>query len=66
MNTYLRACALVLIDWAWHRIEAGLDDNTPERATRWDAPARALRLWLLPEFDMRAGIVAQQCAGATG
>ncbi|MBP6503336.1 MAG: acyl-CoA dehydrogenase family protein [Rhodoferax sp.] len=64
-DDYLRACALVLIDWAWHRIDTSLQADTPERATRWDAPARALRLWLLPEFDMRAAIVAQQCTAAT-
>jgi alkylation response protein AidB-like acyl-CoA dehydrogenase len=60
-----RACALVLIDWAWLRIEAALDDDQPDRQARWDAPALALRQWVLPEFDMRAGIIDRQCAAMT-
>ena len=64
-DDYLRACALVLIDWAWQRIDAGLDDTTPDRATRWQAPGQALRDWTLPEFEMRAAIIVQQCAAAT-
>jgi alkylation response protein AidB-like acyl-CoA dehydrogenase len=65
-DDYLRACALVLIDWAWQRIEAGLDGAAADREARWQAPARALRQWLLPEFAMRAGIIEQQCQAVTG
>ncbi len=61
-DDYLRACALVLLDWAWLRVDAGVDENTPGAATRWQAPAQALRQWVLPEFQMRTYIIVQQCA----
>ena len=63
-DDYLRAVALVLMDWAWLRIEAGLQDNTPQADTRWKAPAQALRSWVLPEFQMRTFIIVQQCTAA--
>jgi hypothetical protein len=53
----LRAFALVLLDWAWQRIDAQLPADTPERSTRWDAPLQALRTWVLPEGAMRLGIM---------
>lgn len=65
-DDYLRACALVLIDWAWLRIEAALDDDGPDRQARWRTPALALRQWVLPEFEMRTGIIERQCAAVTG
>ncbi len=65
-DDYLRACALVLLDWAWHRIDAGLDASTPDAQARWHAPALALRQWVLPEFEMRAGIIRRQCEAVTG
>jgi len=63
-DDYLRAVALVLMDWAWLRIEAGLDEHTPNVSTRWQAPAKALRSWVLPEFQMRSFIVVSQCTAA--
>ena len=63
-DDYLRAVALVLMDWAWLRIEAGVDNNTPNAPTRWQAPAQALRSWVLPEFQMRTFIIVQQCTAA--
>ena len=60
-DDYLRAVALVLMDWAWLRIEAGVDDSTPNALARWTIPARALRSWVLPEFQMRSCIIVQQC-----
>ncbi|PVE05230.1 acyl-CoA dehydrogenase family protein [Limnohabitans sp. Rim28] len=63
-DDYLRAVALVLMDWAWLRIEAGVDDSTPNATTRWRAPAQALRSWVLPEFQMRTFIIVQQCTAA--
>ena len=63
-DDYLRAVALVLMDWAWLRIEAGLDEQTPLADTRWRAPAKALRSWVLPEFQMRTFIIVQQCTAA--
>ena len=56
-DDYLRAFTLVLLDWAWQRIDAQLPADTPERATRWDAPLQALRTWVLPEGAMRVGII---------
>jgi len=63
-DDYLRAVALVLMDWAWLRIEASVDADTPNAQTRWRAPAQALRNWVLPEFQMRSFIIVQQCAAA--
>ena len=63
-DDYLRAVALVLMDWAWLRIEAGVGDSTPNATTRWRAPAQALRSWVLPEFQMRTFIIVQQCTAA--
>ncbi len=59
-DDYLRACALVLMDWSWHRIEAALADDVAPAATRWRAPAQALRQWVLPELGMRLNIMAAQ------
>ncbi len=60
-DDYLRACALVLMDWAWLRIDAAVDERTPSAATRWQTPAKAMRQWVLPEFQMRTFIIVQQC-----
>ena len=60
-DDYLRAVALVLMDWAWLRIEAGVEADTPNAETRWKTPAKALRSWVLPEFQMRTFIIVQQC-----
>jgi len=46
---YLRATTLVLLAWAWARIEAA----NPDAAPRWQQPHRALRAWVLPEFGLR-------------
>jgi len=64
-DDYLRACALVLLDWAWLRIDAAVNATTPNAATRWQAPAKALRQWVLPEFQMRTYIIVQQCTTAS-
>jgi hypothetical protein len=52
---FLRAVAITLLTWAWHKIEA----IAPSAAepSRWLVPASALRDWVLPEFDMREGII---------
>ncbi len=62
-DDYLRTVALALLGWAWARIETCLDAATPELATRWQAPAQALRRWVLPEFDMRLQIVQTRLQG---
>ena len=64
-DDYLRATALVLLEWAWGRITATLGSATPCSATpRWQDPAHALRTWVLPEFDMRLAIVRQRLSDA--
>ena len=55
-DDYLRAVALVLLDWAWCQIGAA------SHSERWNAPAQALTQWVLPEFDMRAAILRQRIA----
>ncbi|PTT23318.1 acyl-CoA dehydrogenase [Acidovorax sp. HMWF029] len=58
-DDYLRAVALVLLDWAWGQISAASQEEP-----RWTAPAQALTQWVLPEFDMRAAILRQRIAQA--
>lgn len=53
-DDFLRVTALALLAWSWARIEAA----APGQA-RWSQPAAALRRWVLPEFDMRLGMVKQ-------
>ena len=60
-DDYLRAAAVALLAWAWARIETALTPEVPDQATRWHAPAQALRHWVLPEFDMRAAIIRSRC-----
>ena len=57
---YLRASTLVLMEWAWLRIEACIDTLSPEESSRWIGPSHALRHWVLPEFQMRITIMEQQ------
>jgi len=57
-NDYLRAVALMLLEWAWGLI------NAASKGERWAAPAQALTQWVLPEFDMRAAILRQRIAQA--
>jgi alkylation response protein AidB-like acyl-CoA dehydrogenase len=53
---YLRLATLALLAWSWTRIEAA----QPIDAARWQAPATALRAWVLPEFEMRMNIIRAQ------
>ena len=53
---YLRLATLALLAWSWTRIEAA----QPTDAARWQAPATALRAWVLPEFEMRLSIIRAQ------
>lgn len=60
-DDFLRAAALALLGWAWSRIAA-----TPAAAAaRWQAPARALACWILPEFDMRQQIIRDRLLQST-
>jgi alkylation response protein AidB-like acyl-CoA dehydrogenase len=59
-DDYLRAVGLALFAWAWNLIEC-----TPAAdGARWSAPARAARMRILPEFEMRLQILRGQCADA--
>jgi alkylation response protein AidB-like acyl-CoA dehydrogenase len=57
---YLRLATLALLAWSWTRIEA----SQPTDAARWQAPATALRAWVLPEFEMRVNIIRAQFKSA--
>jgi alkylation response protein AidB-like acyl-CoA dehydrogenase len=53
-DDYLRAVALALLSWAWLQIS-----NTPggHNSPRWREPLEALGHWVMPEFEMRLGII---------
>ena len=53
---YLRLTHLALMGWAWSRICATVDTNAP----RWAGPGKALKYWVLPEFNMRLVIIRTQ------
>ncbi len=55
---FLRATALVLLEWAWQQIE----NAAPAHDERWQRPALALRQRVLPEFEMRRRMVLSRCA----
>ena len=55
-DDYLRVVALALLAWAWARI-----GHTAPETARWMAPAAAFRRFLLPEFEMRLGMVKRAC-----
>jgi alkylation response protein AidB-like acyl-CoA dehydrogenase len=63
-DDYLRAMALVMLQWAWQRIDAKLNEDTPELKNRWQAPSKAFLQWILPEFAMRSHIIETQCQTA--
>ncbi|MEI7785471.1 MAG: acyl-CoA dehydrogenase family protein [Betaproteobacteria bacterium] len=60
-DDYLRALALVLMDWSWSRIMVAEGSQSP----RWQQPARALKLHILPEFEMRMAAIELRLAEAT-
>ncbi len=60
-DDYLRAMALVLLQWAWQRINAHLNDSIPDVNDRWRSPAKAFRQWVVPEFAMRTHIIETLC-----
>lgn len=55
-DDYLRVTMLTMMAWAWARIEA----VAPEDAGKARSAA-AFRRWVLPEFEMRLGIVKKAC-----
>jgi len=56
-DDFLRVAMLTLLAWAWARIER----TAPPGDARWAAPARAFHRWVLPEFDLRLGLVKRAC-----
>jgi hypothetical protein len=52
-DDYLRAVAVLLLQWAWSQIDA----RTPQDAPRWRAPSQAFVRWVLPELDMRLAMI---------
>ena len=63
-DDFLRALALVLLQWAWQRIDDQLTQDTPNVKDRWQAPSKAFHQWVLPEFAMRCHIIQTQCQTA--
>ena len=66
-DDYLRAVALVLLEWAWAQIGAARPHRTEQftaATDRWTAPAQAFAQWVLPEFDLRTTILRQRIAQA--
>ena len=66
-DDYLRAVALVLLEWAWAQIGAARPHRTEQSTAatdRWTAPAQAFAQWVLPEFDLRTTILRQRIAQA--
>jgi hypothetical protein len=56
---YLRLATLALLAWSWAQIDQATAAHATE-AHRWQAPATALRAWVLPEFGMRAAMIRGQ------
>ncbi len=61
-DDYLRVVMLTLMAWAWARIDVAAASQ-PEPA-RWSVPSAAFRRHLLPEFEMRLGMVKRACEAA--
>ena len=66
-DDYLRAVALVLLEWAWAQIGAARPHRAEQSTAatdRWTPPAQAFAQWVLPEFDLRTTILRQRIAQA--
>ena len=55
-DDYLRVTMLTMMAWAWARIEAVAPGDADKARS-----AAAFRRWVLPEFEMRLGIVKKAC-----
>ena len=62
-DDYLRVVMLTLMAWAWARIDVAAASEVD--TARWSAPAAAFRRHLLPEFEMRLGMVKRACDAVT-
>jgi alkylation response protein AidB-like acyl-CoA dehydrogenase len=56
-DDFLRAVAIVLLDWAWLKIDAATVEGVQGNSARWSGPSHAFRIWVLPEFALRMGII---------
>jgi len=59
-DDYLRAVAVLLLQWAWLQIGA----RAPQDAPRWANPAQAFARWVLPVLGMRMAIMEAACSRA--
>jgi alkylation response protein AidB-like acyl-CoA dehydrogenase len=59
-DDFLRAVAMLLMAWAWSRIEAAPGAD----ATRWTSAATGFWRWVWPEFDMRVATMQATLAAA--
>jgi alkylation response protein AidB-like acyl-CoA dehydrogenase len=64
-SDYLRACALLLLQSAWLQVQNALPQLAPAAQSRWQAGAKAFEHWVLPEFDMRLALIAEQIRQAS-
>ena len=62
-DDYLRVVMLTLMAWAWARIDA--TPRSDADVARWSQPGAAFRRHVLPEFDMRLGMVKRACEAVT-
>ncbi|MDB5828677.1 MAG: acyl-CoA dehydrogenase, partial [Variovorax sp.] len=60
-DDYLRVVMIVMLAWAWARIDVAAATATDAESMRWSRPSAAFRRWVLPEFEMRLGIVKRAC-----
>ena len=59
-DDYLRVVMLAMMGWAWARIDVAADGDA-----RWTVPSAAFKRHVLPEFDMRLGMVKRACDAVT-
>jgi alkylation response protein AidB-like acyl-CoA dehydrogenase len=59
-DDYLRLVAMALLGWAGARIASTLAGREAAETVRWKQPLQALQRWVLPEFEMRLGIITAQ------
>ena len=59
-DDYLRVVMLAMMGWAWARIDVAADGDA-----RWTVPSVAFKRHVLPEFDMRLGMVKRACDAVT-
>ena len=63
-DDYLRAVGLWMLQLAWSHIDAHRLACPPSDPTRWADASRAMRRWVLPEWEMRVQIMRNALLGA--